>query len=155
MHTCTQQEEKLAMPGIDLDEMLELARLLSEEDGVDFIDISAWEALKRPEKYKSNPKKLITYFKEKLNTEKTRIMVAGKIWTRQDAESCLDAGADFVLLGKAAIGMPEWPSWAQKNDGTPPRKPPYTDEQLKHADLGPAMIEYMKGPIWQGFVKNK
>ena len=47
-------EEKIAMPGIDLDEMLELSRLLSEEDGVDFIDISAWEALKRPEKYKSN-----------------------------------------------------------------------------------------------------
>jgi 2,4-dienoyl-CoA reductase-like NADH-dependent reductase (Old Yellow Enzyme family) len=75
--------------------------------------------------------------------------VAGEIWTGQDADKALDLGADFVALGRAAIGIPNWPSLVKGADKPIP-KPPFTIEQLRHADLGEKFIEYMKK--WKGFV---
>lgn len=140
-------EDKYTFQGIDFDESLELARILAEE-GADYIHISPWEALKRPDKYSNIDKALITYFREAVSHD-IPVMVAGGIWTGSDAEYALDLGADFVALGRAAIGVPDWPARVKHSDLILP-SPPFTIDQLRKADLGEKFIEYMKR--WKGFV---
>ncbi len=141
-------EEKFNFLGIDFDDSLKLSRLLAN-DGADFIHVSPWDSFKKPEKYPDGDKTIVEYFREAVPLD-TPIMVAGLIWTGADAEKALDLGADFVALGKVAIGIPDWPTLS-KNPDYIPQKPPYTVDQLRKADLGEPFIEYMKR--WEGFVK--
>ncbi len=140
-------EDKYTFQGIDFDESLALASLLSA-DGADYIHVSPWDALKKPEKYPDGDKSLITYFRDVLPT-KTAVIVAGEIWTREDGERALALGADMVAMGKSAIGMAEWPKLIQDPNFVPIR-PPYSPEYLQNEGLGAKFIEYMKK--WKGFV---
>lgn len=142
-------EDKPGFKGIDFDESLQLAEILAAE-GADFIDVSAWDAFKKPEKYKDGEKTIIEYFREKLSAD-TPIMTAGKIWTGEDAEKLIDMGADFVALGKSAIGIPDWPSKIQ-DEKYKIQLPPYSVKHLKEADLSDPFIEYMKR--WPDFVEK-
>jgi 2,4-dienoyl-CoA reductase-like NADH-dependent reductase (Old Yellow Enzyme family) len=140
-------EDKYTFKGIDFDESLQLAQILRDE-GVDFLDISTWDSFAAPQKYSDSNKPVISWFREKLGKDYP-LMVAGEIWSAQDAQKALDLGADFVSLGRVAIGVSDWPTKAKSSDFQPQR-PPYSVSQLKKADLGDAFIEYMKR--WKGFV---
>ena len=142
-------EDKYTFQGIDFDESLGLAALLSE-DGADYIHVSPWDALKKPEKYPDGDKALITYFRDVVPA-KTAVIVAGEIWSREDGEKALSLGADIVALGKAGIGMPEWPKLITNPDFIP-IKPPYSISHLQQAGLSPTFIDYMKR--WKGFVEE-
>lgn len=140
-------EDKYTFKGIDFDESLALAGLLAD-DGADYIHVSPWDALKKPDKYLHNDKHLITYFRETVRPE-VAIMVAGEMWSAEDVQKAMDFGADFVALGRAAIGIPDWPHRA-RNHHFIPHKPPYTVEHLNAVDLSPAFIRYMSR--WKDFV---
>ena len=140
-------EDKYTFQGIDFDESLKLAQILVRE-GADYIHASPWDAKKRPEKYAHKGKSLITYFREAIPPH-IPVMVAGEIWSTADAEEVLSLGTDFVALGRAAIGVPDWPSLARYPDFEP-QKPPYTIQHLKNSDLSDKFIQYMKR--WKGFV---
>lgn len=142
-------EDKYGFRGIDFDESLYLSEQLARE-GADYVHVSPWDAFKKPEKYPDDEKRLITYFREILPPD-VAVIVAGQIWSAEDAERALGLGADFVALGKAAIGIPDWPSRAYNNNFIP-NKPPYSVRHLKEADLGDAFIEYMRR--WEGFVED-
>lgn len=142
-------EDKYNFQGIDFDESLRLAAMLAAE-GADYIHVSPWNALKRPEKYMDTDKALITYFREAVPVS-TALMVAGEIWTAADAQQALDLGADFVALGRAGIGIPDWPIKAKKGDFIPER-PPYTEDKLRAAGLSETFIQYMRR--WKGFVEG-
>ncbi|HRG66651.1 MAG TPA: NADH:flavin oxidoreductase, partial [Saprospiraceae bacterium] len=142
-------EDKYNFQGIDFDESLQLAALLAAE-GADYIHVSPWNALKRPEKYPDTDKALITYFREAVPSS-TALMVAGEIWTPADAQKALDLGADFVALGRAGIGIPDWPIRARDKDYIPHR-PPYTEKNLREAGLSDSFIQYMRK--WKGFVEG-
>lgn len=142
-------EDKYNFQGIDFDESLQLAGLLAAE-GADYIHVSPWNALKRPEKYLDTDKALITYFREAVPVS-TALMVAGEIWTAAVAQQALDLGADFVALGRAGIGIPDWPIKARKGDFIPER-PPYTEDTLRAAGLSNTFIQYMRR--WKGFVEG-
>lgn len=141
-------EEKGIFLGIDFDESVELAKILAE-DGADYIHISPWDSFKHPDKY-PNTKTIIEYMRAAVPIQ-TPLMVAGEIWSAEDAEKAIGLGSEFIALGKAAIGMPNWPTISKKSTFKP-KKPPYTVQQLQEADLGEVFIEYMKK--WKGFVKN-
>lgn len=141
-------EDKYTFKGIDFDESLQLAKILAE-DGIDYLHVSSWEALKRPDKHAQIDKTIIEYFREAVPG--LPLMVAGGIWDRKDAEQALSLGADFVAIGKAAIGHANWPSLI-KDSNAQPLQPPYTVEHLQKQDLGPAFIDYMKR--WKGFVNG-
>jgi 2,4-dienoyl-CoA reductase-like NADH-dependent reductase (Old Yellow Enzyme family) len=131
--------------GLDLDESLQVARWLGER-GADFLHISLWEALnntaKRPNEH------ALPLFRAALGP-RVPLFVAGKIWTRGEAEQLLALGADAVALGRSAILNPEWPLQAA-SPGFEPLRPPVTLEQLRALDLSPAFAEYMRR--WPGFV---
>lgn len=131
--------------GLDLDESLLVAKWLAER-GADFVHLSLWEALrntaKRPEQH------ALPQFRAAVG-ERVPLLVAGKIWSRADAEQALALGADAVALGRSAILNPEWPLRAE-SPGFEPRRPPATVEELQALDLSPRFAEYMRR--WPGFV---
>lgn len=141
-------EDKYTFEGIDFDDSLSLATML-EKSEIDFLHLSPWEALKKPEKYINQDKALISYFKEAVPN--TTIIVAGGIWKKEDAVKALELGADIVAVGKVAIACADWPKRIlDKSYETP--LPPYTSKYLKEQFLGPSFIDYMKK--WKGFVED-
>ena len=143
-------EDTPGFKGIDFDESLQLAEILAAE-GTDFIDVSPWDAFKKPDKYPEGDMTIIEYFRDRLNIE-TPIITAGKIWSAADAEKAIDLGADIVALGRSAVGIPDWPSRALDKDFQPQR-PPYSVKHLKEADLSDPFIEYMRR--WPDFVEKE
>lgn len=142
-------EDKYTFQGIDFDDSVSLAGRLAAA-GADYIHLSPWNALKTPDKYPDAGKTLIRWFREAVPAD-VPLMVAGDIWSRQEAERCLELGADFVALGRAAIGIPDWPTRI-KDQAYSPIKPPYTPEHLRACDLSEAFVDYMRR--WQGFVEQ-
>ena len=107
-------EDKYTFKGIDFDDSLVLAELL-EEQSIDYLHISTWDA-------KKHPKNIHCQIKLSFNFQKNAkipIMVAGEIWTIEDAENALYEGADMVALGKAGISIPNWPKLAENEHFQP------------------------------------
>jgi len=125
--------------GVDLDENLQLAKWLCD-DGIDFLHVSMWDSFantkKRPEEH------ALPLFRAAIPAD-VPLVVAGSIWTREQAEGLLAKGADGVALGRSAIANPEWPkqiadaSWV-------PRRPPMTAEELKERGLSDSFVNYMR-----------
>ncbi|MCC6413512.1 MAG: tRNA-dihydrouridine synthase, partial [Saprospiraceae bacterium] len=141
-------EDLFTYKGIDFDEALETAALLAL-DGADFIHVSPWDTFKKPEKYPDSDKSIVTYFREKLPVN-VPLITAGNIWSASDAQQVLDMGADIIALGKAGIGVPDWPTRA-RDAGFDPQRPPYSVQHLRDADLSEAFIQYMRR--WKDFVE--
>lgn len=124
--------------GLDLDETLELAAWLAD-DGVDFIHASLWDVTrntkKRPE---SHP---IPLFRSALPPA-VRLVVAGKIWTRAEAEAALALGADVASLGRSAIVNPDWPRDARNADWQP-RRPPLTRAEYAAIGVSARFAQYL------------
>lgn len=136
--------------GIDFDACLDLSCRLAEDEGVDYIHISLWDAFKAADKY---PEKgpAISHFKKAL-PKITPLMTAGKIWSGQDAKDILSYGADVLALGRVAIAHPNWVNEYLNNDLYNPTKPPFSISHLENAGLNHSFIEYMRK--WKGFVGN-
>jgi 2,4-dienoyl-CoA reductase-like NADH-dependent reductase (Old Yellow Enzyme family) len=131
--------------GLDLDESLQTARWLAE-DGVDFVHISLWRSerftVKRPQEH------AVDLFRAALPAD-VALLVAGAIWTHEDAEKLLARGADGVALGRSALINPDWPRRAAQ-PGWTPKRPPVTVDELRAAGLSPRFAGYMRD--WKGFV---
>jgi 2,4-dienoyl-CoA reductase-like NADH-dependent reductase (Old Yellow Enzyme family) len=133
--------------GIDLDESIEVARWLAE-DGADFIHLSLWDASRNTSKRPlEHP---LPLFRSALN-EDVRIVAAGNIWTRADAESALARGASAVALGQAAIANPDWVKRVSEPSAEV-RRPPLTIAELRDRGLNPTFAESMRN--WKGFVAD-
>lgn len=134
--------------GIDLDESLTVGKWLAE-DGIDFLHLSLWDVSKRSTKRPDAH--VVPQFRASV-PEDVRLFVAGKIWTRSDAEQMLALGADFVALGRSAIANPDWahrvvePAWE-------PKRPPLTGKELLERALSPGFVDYMRR--WKGFVMEE
>lgn len=131
--------------GLDLDESIQTARWLAE-DGVDFVHLSLWRSAlntkKRPDQH------ALPLFRAALPAD-VRLLVAGSVWTRAEADDLLARGADGVALGRSAIVNPEWPLRARDASWSP-RRPPVTIDDLRASGLGARFADYMRD--WKGFV---
>ena len=92
---------------------------------------------------------LLDWFMD-LQRGNVRLGAAGKILTTATARRCLEHGADFVLLGRAAILHHDFPRQARANPQFESMALPVTGEYLRAEGLGPAFVDYMK--TWKGFV---
>lgn len=132
--------------GLDLDESLQVAAWLAE-DCVDFVHLSLWRAqqnsTKRPDVH------AVPLFRSVLPDD-VRLLAAGAVWTRDEAEGLLARGADGVALARAAILNPDWPLRAIES-GWEPKRPPVTIEELQARGLSAQFAGYMR--TWKGFVE--
>ena len=113
--------------------------------------MSLWDSFKEPVEEAFQGRSLLSYFTE-LDRGEVRLGTAGKLTTPQDAINCLDAGVDFVMLGRAAILHHDYPIQASANPAFEPVTTPVTADYLRSQGLGEAFVTYMSR--WDGFVEN-
>jgi 2,4-dienoyl-CoA reductase-like NADH-dependent reductase (Old Yellow Enzyme family) len=134
-----------------LGEMRELAEQLFREARIDFLDMSLWDSFKEPEEDAYKGRTLLSCFTE-LDRGPVLLGTAGKIRTAGDARNCIEAGADFVLLGRAAILHHDFPQRVAADENFLPVALPVTADYLRSEGLGEAFVQYMSG--WNGFVEG-
>ena len=135
--------------GQQMGEMIEVATKLLQEEKIDFLDMSVWDVAKEPEEEDFKGKKLMDWFLE-IPRDKVRIGVAGKITTPVIAQECLDAGADFVTIGRAAILHHDFPKQAEASMDFTPVPFPVSPAHLQKEGVSDKFGTYLSG--WEGFV---
>jgi 2,4-dienoyl-CoA reductase-like NADH-dependent reductase (Old Yellow Enzyme family) len=137
--------------GMELLEVKELCKRLIDEDKVDFLDISLWDCFKMPEDEKLQDQTLLEHFTA-LDYKNVKWTVAGKIRNGEETHKILDAGVDFVSIGRSAILHHDFPKLVMDNPAFVPVENPVSKEHLRKEGLGEAFVTYMSG--WPGFVKT-
>jgi 2,4-dienoyl-CoA reductase-like NADH-dependent reductase (Old Yellow Enzyme family) len=137
---------------IRLAEMQELAGELFKQGKIDFLDMSLWDSFKAPDEEGFKGRTLLSCFTD-LNRGPVRLGTAGKIRNAETARRCLEAGADFVLPGRAAILHHDFPEQVAANDQFEPISIPVSRDYLESQGLGPAFVDYMAS--WKGFVEEQ
>jgi len=130
--------------GMKLGESIQIAQRLMAEDKIDFLDMSLWDVFKEPEEAEYKGRTLMSYFTE-LERHNTRIGVAGNIRTPQQAEATLAAGADWIMLGRAAMLQHDFPNRYKANPSFKPVEMPVTRQYLKDEGLSEKFQEYVFG----------
>lgn len=137
--------------GLSLMEVRDLAGRLLSEAKIDYLDMSLWDCFKEPVEKAHRGRTLMSFFTD-LPRGDVRLGVAGKLMSAADARAMLDAGADFVLLGRAAILHHDWPQKARANPDFRPASLPVSRAHLEAEGLGPTFVNYMS--TWAGFVEG-
>jgi 2,4-dienoyl-CoA reductase-like NADH-dependent reductase (Old Yellow Enzyme family) len=135
--------------GLRLPEMRELAAEIMAQGKIDYLDLSLWDARKEPAEEAFQGRSLMSWFTD-LPRHGVRLGVAGKIMTPRVAAEMLEAGADFVMIGRAAILHHDFPRRARANPAFQPVPLPVTAEYLASEGLGRRFLRYMA--TWDGFV---
>lgn len=138
--------------GQDVGEIRDLAQQLVDEGKVDYLDLSLWDVFKNPLDAKYHGRSLMSYFTGLDLKGRVRLGFAGGIATCQDAVRCLDAGADFVAIGKAAIVHHDLPKRLQQNRDFMPQSFPVTANYLRQEGLGESFITYLA--TWPNMVTD-
>ena len=135
--------------GLRLPEIISVAQDLIGSGQVDFLDLSLWDVFKEPQDAAYQGRTLLSRFTA-LDRGRVRLGAAGKIASAADAMRCLDAGLDFVVVGRAAILHHDFPQRVRSDPGFQAVGLPVTPEYLQREGLGPNFVEYMRN--WPGFV---
>ncbi len=135
--------------GQKLSECLEIAQRVMDSGEVDSLDMSLWDVEKQPNDENFQGRLLRDYFVD-LKRGQTRLGLAGKIDSAASAESCLQAGYDFVSLGRAAILHHDFPRLSEANEAFAMASLPVSAEYLREQGMGDAFLAYMGR--WKGFV---
>ena len=85
-----------------------------------------------------------------LDKKTVRLTVAGKIGTAREVQAVLDAGIDFVAIGRGGILHHDFPDRVIADPGFEPVALPVSPAHLRTEGLGEAFVTYMRR--WKGFV---
>ncbi|HEY5289643.1 MAG TPA: NADH:flavin oxidoreductase [Caulobacteraceae bacterium] len=138
--------------GLKLDEQRALAGELLVEGALDWLDMSLWSVFKPPMEDKFAARPLIDWFAD-LPRGATRLGVAGKLTSGEDCRRALEHGADFAILGRAAILHHDFPPKLAVDPDFQTIALPVTRDYLRAERLGPTFIDYMRN--WKGFVTDE
>ena len=129
--------------GMQLPEILIVAQRLMDGGQIDFLDMSLWDVFKEPEEEAHQGRTLMSFFTE-LDRHNTRLGVAGKIRTPQEAEATLAAGADWIMLGRAAMLQHDFPNRYQANPSFRPVEMPVTRKYLESEGISKKFQDYIE-----------
>lgn len=132
--------------GLLLREGIQLGQWLAD-DGIDFLHLSL-SRIAKPPRYEPNEEIVVKAFRDALPKD-LPIFGVGGVWTKEDAEEGKKAGADVLVIGRAAIGNPDWPR-DFLNEGFEPVRIPWTEEHLQSVAVSESFITYLK--YFPGFV---
>ena len=130
--------------GIKLNDSVQIAQRLMSEDNIDFLDMSLWDVFKEPEEEAHQGRTLMSFFTE-LDRHNTRLGVAGKIRTPREAEATLAAGADWIMLGRAAMLQHDFPNRYKANPSFRPVEMPVTRKYLENEGISKKFQGYIEG----------
>ncbi len=138
--------------GITLPESLALAQAVLAGGQLDYLDMSLWDCFKPPLDPAYADKPLIQHFAA-LDRGTTRLGVAGKIMDTATAQRCLDAGVDFVLIGRGAMLHHDFARRALADPAFSCIERPVSRAHLQAEGLGPAFLQYVAS-TWPRFVAD-
>ncbi len=143
--------------GMDINEIRTVTQRLIDSDDVDFVDLSLWDCFKEPQDLNFAGQTLIEVVTdlERRSTPTGRYVplgVAGKLQTPPDIGEAMTLGADFVLLGRAAILHHDYPQLLNADPEFVPNHIPVSAAYLADEGLSEPFIDYMR--TWKGFVSN-
>ncbi|MFC4595679.1 NADH:flavin oxidoreductase [Sphingobium tyrosinilyticum] len=139
--------------GLQMADVLTLSEQLMQEGGLDFLDLSLWDVFKDPVEAAYQGKPLIAWFAE-LDRAKTRLGVAGQVRSGATAQACLDAGADFVLIGRAAIANHDFPRRVREAADYGMPTLPLSRAHLLEQAVSPTFLAYLEADF-PGFVEGE
>ena len=128
--------------GMKLAEVRTVAQRMMSEGMIDLLDMSLWDIFKEPEEEEYRGRPLLSYWTE-LERGRVALGVAGKIKSGADAARCLEAGADLVVVGRAAILHHDFPERVRADRGFSAAELPVTADYLRSEGLGEAFIRYL------------
>jgi 2,4-dienoyl-CoA reductase-like NADH-dependent reductase (Old Yellow Enzyme family) len=129
--------------GLELTEVREYAARLLREAKIDYLDLSLWDAFKEPAEEAFQGRSLLSWFTE-LERGKVRLGGAGKITTPEQCKAFIDAGCDFVMLGRTSILHHDYPERVRKDPQFLPAPTPVTAEYLASQGVSPAFVDYLR-----------
>jgi 2,4-dienoyl-CoA reductase-like NADH-dependent reductase (Old Yellow Enzyme family) len=138
--------------GMDLLEVKEVCQQLIDGGKIDFLDISLWGYLKKPEEKAFQDKSLLEHFTA-LDFKNVLLTVAGNIKTAKDVDKVLNAGVDFVSIGHSGILHHDFPVKVMENADFVPTQTPVSKDYLRKEGLGEKFITYMSR--WPDFVEKE
>ncbi|RAK84722.1 NADH:flavin oxidoreductase/NADH oxidase [Aspergillus costaricaensis CBS 115574] len=136
--------------GVPLIEMREVAARALREARIDYLDLAVWDYRKMATEEPFLSQTMLSVFTDLPRPEGVRVGASGHVMTARQAAEVLDAGCDFVMIGKAAILDPELPKNVEKNEEYVAPKLPVTAEYLRSSGLSERFVDYMR--TWEGFV---
>ena len=136
--------------GMDLAEIKTVCLQLIEGNKIDFLDISLWDCFKMPEEEKYQNKSLLKHFTD-LDFKNVKLTVAGQIRNGSDVTKVIEAGVDFVTIGRSAILHHDFPKRVIANPDFTSITTPVSKAYLRNEGLSDIFVEYMKR--WDGFVE--
>lgn len=137
--------------GMELPEVKTICQQLIDTGNIDFLDISLWDVFKMPEQEAYQDQSLLAHFTS-IDRKQVKLTVAGKIRTGEDVRKVLDAGVDFVSVGRSAILYHDFPVKIMEAPDFIPIKTPVSKAHLQKEGLGEKFIDYMSR--WKGFVEE-
>ena len=128
--------------GLKLAEIVDVAQAVLRDGRIDYLDMSLWDVFKAPVEEAHQGRSLMSYFTE-LDRGDVRLGVAGKINTPGIAAEMLDQGADYVLIGRAAILHHDFPE-RSRDPAWIPVKAPVSAEYMAGEGVSPTFVEYLR-----------
>ncbi|OWK32371.1 NADH oxidase [Sphingomonas mucosissima] len=138
--------------GLKLAEIRDLAAELLRKEDLDYLDMSLWDVAKEPVEEEHRGRSLMSFFTE-LPRGAVRLGAAGKVMTAQEAAGVLEAGCDFVVIGRGAILRHDFPERVRQDAGYVSPALPVTAQHLLDEGLSPQFVNYMRN--WKGFVAEE
>jgi len=128
--------------GLRLAEIREVAQEVLRDGRVDYLDMSLWDVFKEPVEPEFKGRPLMSYFTE-LDRGDCRLGVAGKVTSAKVAADMLDRGADYVLIGKAAIIHHDFPELARSPEFAQ-QPAPVSVQHLLDEGVSPGFVNYLR-----------
>lgn len=135
--------------GMRTAEVVRVFAWLVESGEVDLIDMSLWDVFKDAADEDFAGRRLVDIFAG-IDRGSTRLAVAGKLYTAEDMRRAIDAGADIVAIGRAAITNHDVPHQVERDPNFSMRELPVPKATLLGEGLSEAFVGYMGN--WPGFV---
>lgn len=135
--------------GITVADSRALVEQILASGDADYVDLSLWDVAKEPRDTTVDGLLIDQYVD--LPRHGTRLGVAGKILAAQDADWCLERGADFVTVGTAAIIHHDLPRLVATTPDFVSEPQPFSRARLEQEHLGRDFIDYLADG-WDDFV---
>ena len=137
--------------GMHLSEIKIISQQLIDLGEIDFLDLSLWDCFKSPEEYPDSQLNLLEHIMQ-LDYKNVKLTVAGNIRNGDDVKRVLNAGVDFVTIGRSAILHHDFPIHVINNPHFNPIENPVCEDYLLSEGLSKTFINYMRR--WPDFVKT-
>lgn len=129
--------------GMRLAEVRELASEIMLAGQIDYLDMSLWDVAKEPHEESFRGRSLLSYFTE-LPRGQVRLGAAGKVMDAATAANVIEAGCDFVLIGRAAIMRHDFPRLVQRDASYRSPAHPLSPQHYRNEGLGDAFVNYLR-----------